>query len=598
MRYHVLFLFLFVTALTVSCDKNDDPLGNEPIATAEALNVSETSAVLSGYVRIQESSSASFGIIYSTKENPSLDNGKAITCREIDRNNRFFVTATNLQPATKYYYKAFLDTDGVYRVGDVKEFTTNDVNVSITTGNATEIGLYSAKLNGQLMVDSSEDVEKNAWFLFGSGELSLDELKTSGKKASASIASDGTISVSLQSLSYNTGYSFVACSKVLDKEFFGDVKEFTTNDVNVSITTGNATEIGLYSAKLNGQLMVDSSEDVEKNAWFLFGSGELSLDELKTSGKKASASIASDGTISVSLQSLSYNTGYSFVACSKVLDKEFFGDVKHFKTENISANVTTLNAAAFDWRTVSLNGSFTDNAVGAVNRSASFMYSDLYSREGDIIAYGETVSAEISSDGTFSTTLSLLKPSTTYHFVAVVYLNDMAFNGECKSFSTGTFTISAVDMGLPSGVKWADGNIGATAPENPGYYFAWGETAPKDNYTQATYNPTTDDTAKAVLNGKWRLPNEDDFDELKNRTYCDWEYTTLNGIYVIKVTSRFNGNHIVFPCGGRMIGTTLENTDFAIVMTTKGDRSMKWKGVTVITYCEKFQGISVRAVSQ
>lgn len=494
MRYHVLFLFLFVTALTVSCDKNDDPLGNEPIATAEALNVSETSAVLSGYVRIQESSSASFGIIYSTKENPSLDNGKAITCREIDRNNRFFVTATNLQPATKYYYKAFLDTDGVYRVGDVKEFTTNDVNVSITTG--------------------------------------------------------------------------------------------------------NATEIGLYSAKLNGQLMVDSSEDVEKNAWFLFGSGELSLDELKTSGKKASASIASDGTISVSLQSLSYNTGYSFVACSKVLNKEFFGDVKHFKTENISANVTTLNAAAFDWRTVSLNGSFTDNAVGAVNRSASFMYSDLYSREGDIIAYGETVSAEISSDGTFSTTLSLLKPSTTYHFVAVVYLNDMAFNGECKSFSTGTFTISAVDMGLPSGVKWADGNIGATAPENPGYYFAWGETAPKDNYTQATYNPTTDDTAKAVLNGKWRLPNEDDFDELKNRTYCDWEYTTLNGIYVIKVTSRFNGNHIVFPCGGRMIGTTLENTDFAIVMTTKGDRSMKWKGVTVITYCEKFQGISVRAVSQ
>lgn len=33
----------------------------------------------------------------------------------------------------------------------------------------------------------------------------------------------------------------------------------------------------------------------------------------------------------------------------------------------------------------------------------------------------------------------------------------------------------AVDFGLPSGIKWADRNIGAARPEDAGKYFAWGD---------------------------------------------------------------------------------------------------------------------------
>lgn len=35
---------------------------------------------------------------------------------------------------------------------------------------------------------------------------------------------------------------------------------------------------------------------------------------------------------------------------------------------------------------------------------------------------------------------------------------------------------NAVDLGLPSGLKWADRNIGATTPEEYGSYFQWGDT--------------------------------------------------------------------------------------------------------------------------
>lgn len=39
-----------------------------------------------------------------------------------------------------------------------------------------------------------------------------------------------------------------------------------------------------------------------------------------------------------------------------------------------------------------------------------------------------------------------------------------------------------VDLGLPSGLKWATYNVGADSPEKYGDYFAWGETSMKENY--------------------------------------------------------------------------------------------------------------------
>ena len=40
-----------------------------------------------------------------------------------------------------------------------------------------------------------------------------------------------------------------------------------------------------------------------------------------------------------------------------------------------------------------------------------------------------------------------------------------------------------VDLGLPSGLKWATCNVGASKPEDYGDYFAWGEIVTKDTYT-------------------------------------------------------------------------------------------------------------------
>ena len=53
--------------------------------------------------------------------------------------------------------------------------------------------------------------------------------------------------------------------------------------------------------------------------------------------------------------------------------------------------------------------------------------------------------------------------------------------------STDIALCEAVDLGLPSGTKWASCNLGATKPEECGGYYAWGETDEKDVYTEDTY---------------------------------------------------------------------------------------------------------------
>ncbi|MCR5711354.1 MAG: hypothetical protein K6G46_02730 [Prevotella sp.] len=44
-----------------------------------------------------------------------------------------------------------------------------------------------------------------------------------------------------------------------------------------------------------------------------------------------------------------------------------------------------------------------------------------------------------------------------------------------------------IDLGLPSGTKWACCNIGASSPEQTGGYYAWGETQTKQDYCGDTY---------------------------------------------------------------------------------------------------------------
>lgn len=142
----------------------------------------------------------------------------------------------------------------------------------------------------------------------------------------------------------------------------------------------------------------------------------------------------------------------------------------------------------------------------------------------------------------------------------------------------------AIDLGLS--VKWANANLGATAPEGYGDYYAWGETDTKHKYSGETYkwrdkfnnltkyntfssfgsvdNKTVldaeDDVAHVKLGGRWRIPTGSEVDELiatRNNSSYRWEWTSLNGHNGWLVTYLVNDNSLFLPAAGFRDSTDL-----------------------------------------
>lgn len=108
-----------------------------------------------------------------------------------------------------------------------------------------------------------------------------------------------------------------------------------------------------------------------------------------------------------------------------------------------------------------------------------------------------------------------------------------------------------IDLGLPSGTKWATKNIGAYNINDKGDRYCWGEINIVDEYTQVI-NPFSKDisgnpefdVATAEYGSKWRMPSKMDFMELMNE--CEIEWITLDGCQGMKFTGP-NGNFIFLP---------------------------------------------------
>ena len=113
----------------------------------------------------------------------------------------------------------------------------------------------------------------------------------------------------------------------------------------------------------------------------------------------------------------------------------------------------------------------------------------------------------------------------------------------------------SVDLGLS--VRWAANNVGAGSPEDYGDYYAWGETETKEKYstTNSTWyeqeaediSGTEYDVAHVKWGGSWRMPTEDECEELIDS--CTWTWTTLNDVKGYQVTGK-NGNSIFLPAAG------------------------------------------------
>ena len=181
----------------------------------------------------------------------------------------------------------------------------------------------------------------------------------------------------------------------------------------------------------------------------------------------------------------------------------------------------------------------------------------------------------------------------------------------------------AVDLALPSGLLWADKNVGAAKPSDDGLYFSWGNVighTGTDGYDFGTSNdgpyastpgaaltgniPTngTYDAARHNMGAPWRMPTVGEIQELNNN--CDSEWTDEDGVAGRRFTSRINGNSIFFPASGNRYWTVLNNRGLygyywsASLLSSAYGHNLLFDsgGVNPAYYENRFNGFSVRAV--
>ena len=122
--------------------------------------------------------------------------------------------------------------------------------------------------------------------------------------------------------------------------------------------------------------------------------------------------------------------------------------------------------------------------------------------------------------------------------------------------------LEMVDLGLPSGRKWCNMNLGSNTPEDYGDFYAWGEILTKSSYSSSNYlygtdilddgdisgNINYDAAYKNMAGNNWRTPTKTEMEELLNN--CTWTWVLQDGVKGYKGVSKSNGKSIFLPSSG------------------------------------------------
>ena len=444
----------------------------DPSVTGDAIDVTYKTATLVGYatsIRDNLSTDLRVGFIYCQEGTPNRNNGTQVTVsmNDIAEGGRYTKTINNLQSDATYYYRSFVYQSGIWFYGKVKSFTTNSIIVNFTTGDATAITCFSAKVSGSVDVQTSySSLTRGICYGIGIEPTTNDNKMT---------ASSENFTFQLRGLMGGTDYYYRPYAVVDGQTRYGTVRTFRTLDDNV-VETGDIDE-----------------ETLTVSSRLTIGGGAYS--------------------------SLLLGVCYGYTELPTVNDK-----------------------------TVTSN--------------------------------------EVDDENNYTVQLTNLGNGIIY-YRAYILIDGVSHYGAVKKFEN---ICEWVDLGLPSGTMWATCNVGASKPEEYGDYFSWGETETKSDYSWSSYKyckgsddtltkyctwsqygdygyyaftdnlinlQLADDAATANQGSVWRMPSLDQITELYNSDYTTTTWTQMNGVNGRKITSKSNGNSVFLPAAGYRFGASI-----------------------------------------
>ena len=604
------------------------------VVTGEATNISCRNARLSGKFTLSQNTATnlSFGVLYSTSSGIVIGSAKQLEATESDAENCFAVDSGVLEPETTYYYRSYIIQNDEVEYGETKSFKTLAVSSMIQTLDAGDVYPKEATLNA--MLDLTDCKYNNIEYGF--------ELTPEGGQAktlTANNLADKAFSYRDETLVKNTGYSYVAYVKLDDILYKGETKTFTTASIQASLTA-EASDVQYHSATISGSLTVQSEGSFSKSAVLYYSSSESTLEGLKFNGTSKTLSLGADASYTATLSSLSSSTSYNFIVVAKVDDVELVTEVKSFKTLTIQASVTA-EASDVQYYSATISGSLDVQTEGNFSKSAVLYYSSSESTLKGLKSNGTSKTLTFGEDGSYSEVISSLYSSSSYNFVVVTKVDDVEFVSATGNFTTLAPPSGSVDLGLS--VFWATCNLGASKPTEYGGYYMWAGTKDVSDTsiyldlsncpyhtgsnassgwtkynTKSSYgtvdNKTVlesmDDAASVALGGKWRIPTDEEWTELRNTDNCSWTWTTIDGVKGYKVQSKKSGytdKWIFLPAAGWRHGDDLDfvgsiGNYWSSSLYTADPYSayfmLFYSGYLHVDYVGRCDGQSVRPVSE
>ena len=209
-----------------------------PSVTGDAIDITNKSATLVGYatsIRESLANDLRVGFIYCLEGTPNKNNGTQVTVNKNDvaEDGRYTATINNLLSDATYYFRSFVYQSGLWFYGKVKSFVTAGIDVNFTTGEATDITCFSAKVSGGVDVQSSYSS-----LTYGICYGTNIEPTTSDNTQTAS---SNNFTLQLRQLTGGTTYYYRPYVIVDGQTYYGTVHTFRTLDDNV-VETGTIDE--------------------------------------------------------------------------------------------------------------------------------------------------------------------------------------------------------------------------------------------------------------------------------------------------------------------------------------------------------------------
>lgn len=438
-----------------------------------------------------------------------------------------------------------------------------------------------------------------------------------------------------------------------------DDDDSPSQEVNVRISTGDVQNVTLTSAALQGTVSSPASSYTEVGIACCLENNSEAMTYTKVTNMLSGTGIRN---FIVTLTGLQPDATYTYGTYVKDKNGNIVNanDRKTFRTKS---PVEVLQSAVMRYIAIS-------DATIYLNITDSTLYSELtdqkfnasfgfaWSKEkGDLTPVDNRFNTHtqplvFDKEGHVYAKCTSLIPSTQYYYVTYVNLDEKLYVAPVSSFTTlspnvikgnAPDGVQIVDLGLPSGTKWASMNVGAQKAEDSGLYYAWGETSgympfkkegdtikvfknsfewseyvwckkSRESITKYCTNSSfgtvdgkvlldlDDDAAYLNWGDEWRMPTVEEVKELFDYTKSEW--TTVGGVIGCKFTSTTTGNSIFLPTAGCGVGNS--NYDegqncyyWTASVDQKNPYSSRYLGFQIKTFIAslpRYYGMNVRPV--